>query len=166
MSTQGVRGIKVWYLEITEEEEFIPSEVVTNLSLEPTDDAAINTQFYREVGGDWQWVDRLSWTDNQWEKWVSGENLRTWVAHLGAESAGYVEMEIQEGGNIEIVYFGLLPLMIGKGIGGGVLSLAIREAWKIKGTQRVWLHTCSEDHPHALGNYEKRGFRLFKTEVI
>jgi GNAT superfamily N-acetyltransferase len=75
-------------------------------------------------------------------------------------------MEIQEGGNIEIVYFGLLPLMIGKGIGGGVLSLAIREAWKIKGAQRVWLHTCSEDHPHALGNYEKRGFRLFKTEVI
>ena len=166
MSTQGVRGIKVWYLEITEEEEFIPSEVVTNLSLEPTDDAAINTQFYREVGGDWQWVDRLNWTDNQWEKWVSGENLRTWVAHLGAEAAGYVEMEIQEGGNIEIVYFGLLPLMIGKGLGGGVLSLAIREAWKIKGTQRVWLHTCSEDHPHALGNYEKRGFRLFKTEVI
>ena len=166
MSTQGVRGIKVWYLEITEEEEFIPSEVVTNLSLEPTDDAAINTQFYREVGGDWQWVDRLNWTDNQWEKWVSHENLRTWVAHLGAEAAGYVEMEIQEGGNIEIVYFGLLPLMIGKGIGGGVLSLAIREAWKIKGTQRVWLHTCSEDHPHALGNYEKRGFRLFKTEVI
>mgnify|MGYP001592637353 FL=1 len=166
MSTQGVRGIKVWYLEITEEEEFIPSEVVINLSLEPTDDAAINTQFYREVGGDWQWVDRLNWTDNQWEKWVSRENLRTWVAHLGAEAAGYVEMEIQEGGNIEIVYFGLLPLMIGKGIGGGVLSLAIREAWKIKGTQRVWLHTCSEDHPHALGNYEKRGFRLFKTEVI
>ncbi|MDA7861345.1 GNAT family N-acetyltransferase [Akkermansiaceae bacterium] len=166
MSTQGVRGIKVWYLEITEEEEFIPSEVVTNLSLEPTDDAAINTQFYREVGGDWQWVDRLNWTDNQWEKWVSRENLRTWVAHLGAEAAGYVEIEIQEGGNIEIVYFGLLPLMIGKGIGGGVLSLAIREAWKIKGTQRVWLHTCSEDHPHALGNYEKRGFRLFKTEVI
>ena len=161
-----MRGIKVWYLEITEEEEFIPSEVVTNLSLEPTDDAAINTQFYREVGGDWQWVDRLNWTDNQWEKWVSRENLRTWITHLGAEAAGYVEIEIQEGGNIEIVYFGLLPLMIGKGIGGGVLSLAIREAWKIKGTQRVWLHTCSEDHPHALGNYEKRGFRLFKTEVI
>ncbi|MDB4362506.1 GNAT family N-acetyltransferase [Akkermansiaceae bacterium] len=161
-----MRGIKVWYLEITEEEEFIPSEVVTNLNLEPTDDAAINTQFYREVGGDWQWVDRLNWTDNQWEKWVNRENLRTWVAHLGSEAAGYVEMEIQEGGNIEIVYFGLLPLMIGKGIGGGVLSLAIREAWKIKGTQRVWLHTCSEDHPHALGNYEKRGFRLFKTEVI
>ena len=50
--------------------------------------------------------------------------------------------------------------MIGKGIGGGMLSLAVREAWEIKGTQRVWLHTCSDDHPHALGNYEKRGFRL------
>ncbi len=166
MSNQGVREIKVWYLEITEEEQFIPSEVVTNLSLKPTDDAAINTQFYREVGGDWRWVDRLNWTDKEWEEWVSRENLRTWVAHLGAEEVGYVEMEIQEGGSIEIVYFGLLPLMIGKGIGGGMLSLAVQEAWKIKGTKRVWLHTCSEDHPHALGNYEKRGFRSFKIEVI
>ena len=82
--------IKVWYLEITEEEQFIPSKVATNLSLKPTDDAAINTRFYREVGGNWQWVDRLNWTDNQWEKWVSRENLRTWVARLGAEAAGYV----------------------------------------------------------------------------
>ena len=111
MSNQGVREIKVWYLEITEEEQFIPSEVVTNLSLKPTDDAAINTQFYREVGGDWRWVDRLNWTDKEWEEWVSRENLRTWVAHLGAEEVGYVEMEIQEGGSIEIVYFGLLPLI-------------------------------------------------------
>ena len=47
-----------------------------------------------------------------------------------------------------------------------MLSLAVQEAWKIKGTKRVWLHTCSEDHPHALGNYEKRGFRSFKIEVI
>jgi len=166
MSNLLAMEIKVRYLEITEEEQFIPSKVATNLSLKPTDDAAINTRFYREVGGNWQWVDRLNWTDNQWDEWVSRENLRTWVAYLGAKEAGYVEMEIQEGGNIEIVYFGLLPLMIGKGIGGGMLSLAVREAWKIKGTQRVWLHTCSEDHPHALANYQKRGFRLFKTEVI
>ncbi len=166
MSNHEVKEIKIWYLEIMEEERFIPSKVVINLGLKPTDDAAINTRFYREVGGNWQWVDRLNWTNNQWEKWVSRENLRTWVAHLGDKEVGYVEMEIQEGGSIEIVYFGLLPLMIGKGIGGGMLSLAVREAWQIKGTQRVWLHTCSEDHPHALGNYEKRGFHLFKTEVI
>jgi hypothetical protein len=29
---------------------------------------------------------------------------------------------------------------------------------------RVWLHTCSLDHPAALPNYMKRGFTLFKTE--
>jgi GNAT superfamily N-acetyltransferase len=161
-----VKGIKVWYLEITGTEQFIPSKVAADLELRQIEDAAINARFYREVGGNWQWIDRLDWTDSQWKKWVNRENLKTWVAHLGGEEAGYVEMEIQKGGSIEIVYFGLLPLMIGKGIGGGMLSLAVQKAWKIDGTQRVWLHTCSEDHPHALGNYEKRGFRLFKTEVI
>jgi GNAT superfamily N-acetyltransferase len=67
---------------------------------------------------------------------------------------------------VEIVYFGLLPSMIGKGLGSAMLTLVVQEAWRIEDTQRIWLHTCSEDHPHALANYEKRGFRLFRTEVL
>ncbi|MDB4666604.1 GNAT family N-acetyltransferase, partial [bacterium] len=62
-----------------------------------------------------------------------------------------------------IALFGLLPQMFGKGLGSAMLSLAVAQAWSLADTKRVWLHTCTEDHPHALANYQKRGFRLFKT---
>ena len=159
-------GSKVWYLELVERAKTVSSLIPEGLELREVHEASMNARFYREVGRLWHWTDRLSWTDRQWENWVNRENLKTWIGHFEGEEAGYVEMEVQEAGSVEIVYFGLLPSMIGKGLGGGMLSLSVQEAWKIEGTQRVWLHTCSEDHPHALGNYEKRGFRLFRVEEI
>jgi GNAT superfamily N-acetyltransferase len=77
---------------------------------------------------------------------------------------GYFELESQAGGNVEISYFGLLPESIGKGLGGALLSAAVEGAWKLPDTRRVWVHTCTHDHEHALANYLKRGFRIFKTE--
>jgi GNAT superfamily N-acetyltransferase len=62
------------------------------------------------------------------------------------------------------MYFGLLPEFIGMGLGGILLTAAVECAWREPNTTRVWLHTCSNDHKHALANYLKRGFQLFKTE--
>jgi len=76
--------------------------------------------------------------------------------------AGYFELEDQRDDVVEIVHFGLMPQFIGKGIGGALLTDAVNTAWA-RGAKKVWLHTCSVDHPSALGNYQARGFRLFKT---
>ena len=157
---------KIWHLELTRKEQFVPSVGSKGMELQEVNDAAINARFYRAVGSSWNWTDRLSWTDDQWAEWVNRQDLKTWLSYFSDEEAGFVEIEIQEAGSVEIVYFGLLPSMIGKGLGSAMLTLAVKEAWKIEGTRRVWLHTCSEDHPHALANYEKRGFRVFRTEVL
>lgn len=156
----------VKHLEIVSKEQFVPAVVPGGLELRPVKDPAVNERFYREVGGAWQWEDRLVWSPEQWWAWVGRDSLETWVAFWEGVEAGYVELERQQEGSVEIVYFGLLPSMIGKGLGSGMLTLAVQRAWEVDGTSRVWLHTCSEDHPHALANYEKRGFRLFKTEEI
>jgi hypothetical protein len=29
---------------------------------------------------------------------------------------------------------------------------------------RVWVHTCTLDHPGALANYQARGFAIYKVE--
>ena len=63
------------------------------------------------------------------------------------------------------MYFGLGVRFIGKGMGGYLLSQAIEKAWSLENTQRVWVHTCSLDHPSALKNYQARGFSIFKTEI-
>ena len=155
----------VYYLEMKSEDELCGSEVPPGLELREVKDAKVNARYYREVGGAWEWKDRLVWSAEEWERWVSREELMTWVAFYQGKEAGYVEMEKQKCGSVEVIYFGLLPVMIGKGLGGGMLTLAVERAWGIAGVERVWLHTCSEDHANALANYERRGFRLFKTEV-
>ena len=154
----------VSHLEMTSRKDFSPVEVPAGLkvSVVESPDGSVNQQMYREVGADWDWTDRLVWTAEQWKEFAVKEGFETWLAYWGGEVAGYFELEGQDGGSVEVVHFGLLPGMIGKGLGAAMLSLAIQQAWARSDTKRVWLHTCTEDHPHALTNYEKRGFRLFK----
>ncbi|MCA1671372.1 MAG: GNAT family N-acetyltransferase, partial [Actinobacteria bacterium] len=88
----------------------------------------------------------------------------SWIARVDRDVAGLVQLEIHPGPEVEISTFGLVPEFVGRGFGGHFLSLAIQLAWDITGVERVWLHTSSLDHPHALGNYRNRGFRPFRVE--
>jgi GNAT superfamily N-acetyltransferase len=124
----------------------------------------LNRFFYAAVGGAWYWIDRLGWSYARWMKWLSRPEVETWVASSGGNPAGYFELERQPGDQVELVYFGLLPQFIGKGIGGALLDAAIRRAWEM-GAKRVWVHTCSLDHPRALEAYQRHGFRVFKEEL-
>jgi GNAT superfamily N-acetyltransferase len=81
-----------------------------------------------------------------------------------AEPAGYFELRQHEDGSVEIAYFGLLPNFIGRGWGKYLLTRAVDTAWSLD-PKRVWLHTCTLDHPAALPNYLKRGFRRVREEV-
>ena len=124
-----------------------------------------NRFLYQLVGGRWQWTDSLSWSDEQWKAYAESDHLRTWVAYDGGSPAGYYELQRQEGGDVEIAYFGLVPRFIGRGLGGYLLSHAVRSAWGWEGTRRVWVHTCTLDHPHALDNYTARGFEVYRVET-
>lgn len=124
-----------------------------------------NRFLYQLVGGPWSWTDKLSSTDEQWEAYAEAENLRTWVAYSKGSPAGYYELQQQAEGNVEIAYFGLAPKFIGQGFGGYLLSHALKTAWDWEGTKRVWVHTCSLDHPGALKNYQARGMEIYHTET-
>lgn len=127
---------------------------------------------YTSVGADCAWTDRLPWTYEQWRAFLDRPGVETWVAYDRNTPAGYIELDPQDDGQVEIAYFGLLPAFRGRRIGGHLLSVGIARAWDLAErwpdrtpTKRVWVHTCSLDGPHALGNYEKRGFRIFRTET-
>ncbi len=122
-----------------------------------------NRFLYEYVGGDWRWVDRLAWSAQQWQDYAANDNLRTFVAYLQGSLAGYYELQQQEGGSVEIRIFGLTPEFVGHGHGGPLLDSAVENAYAWD-AQRVWLHTCNYDHPNALNNYLKSGFRVFKVE--
>ena len=129
-------------------------------------DFQLNKFFYKQVGKKYRWKDRLTWTDEKWIKYISNKNLETYVISESEDLVGFFELlynpELKE---TEISYFGLLEEYIGKGIGGYALSEAIKKSFEKK-IKRVWLHTCTLDHPNALKNYIARGMRVFKKENI
>jgi GNAT superfamily N-acetyltransferase len=118
---------------------------------------------YAEVGKQYYWRDRLDWTDEQITEYLRGP-VWLWVLYDRGAPAGYFELKRHIDGSIEVAYFGLLPHAIGRGLGSVLLTRAVEEAWKLE-PNRVWLHTCTLDHPAALANYKKRGFRPIRTEV-
>ena len=105
-----------------------------------------NRFLYVTVGKEWLWIDRLVWSAEKME--TVGRSQRACDLgrlHEGAP-AGYFELVMQKDRSVEIAFFGLLPQFIGKGLGGYLLSEAIRKAWALDAS-RVWVHTCTLDHP-------------------
>ncbi len=157
--------LTTYYLEMLDQASLRakagPSDFSVSILVEPTFD--LNRQFYQKVGGDWQWTNRLKWSEEQWLTYVERPVLATGVVTVDDQSTGYFELEAQEGGDVEIVQLGLLPEYVGCGLGGALVTAAIEAAWSITGTRRVWLHTCTRDHKSALENYKRRGFVVYKT---
>lgn len=118
---------------------------------------------YTAVGAAWSWYARLGWDRAAWRGHLARPEVEIWVAYVAGTPAGYFELERQAAESVEIAYFGVLPDFIGKGLGGALLAAAAARAWELAAA-RVWVHTCSLDHPAALANYEARGFRVFKVE--
>ncbi|MBI1368641.1 MAG: GNAT family N-acetyltransferase [Planctomycetes bacterium] len=129
-------------------------------------DGAVNDRFYRRVGANWLWKDRLSWSMSDWHAYARREGLSTWIARLDDDEVGYAELHDDAAGSVQLCYFGLLPEHIGRGLGRRMLDDVLKIAWALPGTRRVWLHTCTNDHPHALSNYQARGFEIYHTRLI
>lgn len=123
---------------------------------------SLNHYFFMNVGRPWKWYSRLSWSLEDWKAWTEKDTVGTWIGQIQGSPFGYLEIE-RQGGDAELSFFGLLPQFLGRGLGGFFLSEAVRLAWEL-GPQRVWVHTCTLDHPHALNNYLARGFSIYKKE--
>lgn len=158
--------VVITHLEMTDPAQFLPSArrhpaaVIQQVGVPLPE---FNRFFYTAVGGEWHWHERLSWSYARWLTWLDRSEQETWVVYLHGAPAGYVELESQPDGSVEIAYFGLLPQFIGQGLGGQLLTHAIRRGWEW-GARRVWVHTCTLDHPRALTNYQARGLQIFKEE--
>ena len=124
-------------------------------------DGGVSRFFYVEVGGPYNWTDNLRRSDAEWQAWA--ERVETWVATVAGERAGYYELRPDDG-SVEVAYFGLLARFQGAGLGGFLLTHALRRGFEV--APRVWLHTNTQDAAAALPNYRARGLRPFRTETL
>jgi ribosomal protein S18 acetylase RimI-like enzyme len=126
----------------------------------------LNKFFYKQVGADHYWRDRLIWTDKEWSKYVSSLNFETWIMKNNEELVGFYEQVFHQSSNeCELINLCILKEYRNKKLGSILLLHAIHRALKKK-PKRMWVHTCSLDHKFALNNYKSKGFKIFKEEEI
>ena len=161
-----IEKIERYYLEINSINKLKPKSITSdNFTIKEANknNFDLNKFFYKQIGKKHQWVDRLIWQDKNWMDYVSNKNLKTIILRKENNIVGYFEL-LFDNNECEIAYLGILEEYIGKGYGGFLLSEAIRLGFT--NSRRIWVHTCSLDHPNALENYKSRGMKIFKTEIL
>ena len=157
------------YLEINSLEDLNETNILSedySIKLVEPRDFQLNKFFYKNVGKNHHWIDRLIWTDQQWSNYTSDNKVKTYILKNKDDLAGYFELISHEDKKeVEIAYLGLLEEYYNKKLGSYLLSAAIKNSFSDK-TKRVWVHTCSLDHQNALNNYLSRGMKIFKKETI
>ncbi|MEV3923825.1 GNAT family N-acetyltransferase [Actinomadura coerulea] len=166
-----IPSVTEWEMEMLDSADLRPApppgvEMTFTLAGLPSPD--VSRALYATVGARVCWTDRFPWTYEQWRAWVERPELATWIAMAEGTIAGFFEIEAQPGGDTEIHLVGLTPAFVGRGYGGHLVEQCTRRAWQ-RGelwavssgpATRVWLRTSSLDHPNAIANYRRRGFKV------
>ena len=123
----------------------------------------LNRFLYLAVGESCGWNSKSNWSEDQWRNYADSKKLRTVVAYFDGIPIGYFELNENGIQEIEIVCLGLIPEYRGQGLGGVLLSAALKVAWKSE-PQRVWVRICRNDHEIALANYQSRGMKVYRVD--
>jgi ribosomal protein S18 acetylase RimI-like enzyme len=158
----------VTYLEMTQRPTRPPAPAPLGRSaLMRVDECplAFYRYLYQQVGDPWLWYERRKIDDAALATLIHRETTEIFVFYVGGAPAGFFELDRSQTGEVELAYFGLVPQFIGRGWGRFLLDAAVDQAWSGE-TRRVWVHTCTLDHPRALGAYQRAGFRVYDRREI
>lgn len=165
MPVEGYQRIpvKTWFLTFVGElpEPFFRGGSITVKQLE-NPSAEKYLEIYKAVGSIWGWTGRLLKSTEELNEILQYENNEVWLFLVENEVAGFFEL-VRSEKETEIVYLGLKPEWIGKGLGQKLIQASVSIAGQ--NNRKVWLHTCERDHPTALQAYLKAGFKIEKELV-
>ncbi len=156
----------VTYLEMTEPPlSPPPPRPVGKLTLLRIEDPDVD--FYRfiydRVGAPWLWYERRLLDDETLAQVIGDPAVEIYVLYVGGAPAGFGELDWRAPPEVELAYLGLIPDFIGRGLGRTLLRWTIDEAWT-RHPERLWLHTCTLDHPDTLRIYQRAGFVPYREE--
>ncbi|CCE02353.1 GNAT family N-acetyltransferase [Bradyrhizobium sp. STM 3809] len=119
---------------------------------------------YARVGSEWLWSQRLRMSDAELAATIrpAGVEIYT-LEHAGGDEA-LLELDFRKKTDCELVLFGVTSGLIGTSAGRLLMNHALRRAWAQPLT-RLWVHTCSFDHPRALAFYQRSGFRPYRRQI-
>jgi GNAT superfamily N-acetyltransferase len=127
-------------------------------------DLARYRELFRRVGQEWLWFSRLLMPDEGLAAIIHDPRVEVWLMSSGGEDIGLLELDRREPGEVELAFFGLVAEAVGGGAGRVLMSRAIERAFA-EPVRRFWVHTCTLDHPAALGFYIRSGFTPYARSV-
>jgi GNAT superfamily N-acetyltransferase len=150
----------ITYLEMTERPTSptpaLPAKKIALLKADmPT--VSYYRYLYNTIGKDWLWWERREMSDADLIPIIHDDKVEVYTLFAGGVPAGYGELDRRNAPDIELAYFGLMPEFIGQRLGGYFLRWLIDQAWTYD-PKRLFVHTCTEDHPAAIHNYQRHGF--------
>ncbi len=156
----------VTYLEMTAPPPAMSTTESNGLSIERlgSGDEERYRQVYRRIGERWLWVSRLGASAQAIAEVLSKPGIEAYVLVKEGVAEGLVEIDFTQPGEAELYYFGITESLIGRGAGRWLMAQALQIAWS-RPIRRFWLHTCTFDHPGAVGFYRRSGFRPYKQAV-
>lgn len=127
-------------------------------------DAERYRRLFRAVGERWLWAGHIAKSRDEIAAILDAPEIETWatVDTVSGIDIGVLQLKYDEATGAELLYFGLVPEAIGKGLGRWLLQTAMARAFT-KGARRFWLHTCNFDHPNAIAFYQRAGLKVYAT---
>src|SRR5690625_1316520 len=156
----------VTYLEMHDKPSPPPADRQASWQLRavPRPDSEWYRDLYRRIGESWLWFSRLLLSDEDLEAVLKDPGIRFFAFQVGERDEGIIELDFRQKGECELAFFGITAALQGKGAGRWLMAHALALAWS-QPIQRLWLHTCTADHPKALSFYQRAGFRPYRRAV-
>ncbi|WP_316014344.1 GNAT family N-acetyltransferase [Roseobacter sp. HKCCA0434] len=152
----------VTFLEMTERPDYPrpPAPVGAPVALMKAENPPVRyfLDLYRGVGEAYEWMDRVEQRREEVAEYVGDPNVHLYTLMRDGWPAGFFQLDFREAGVCDLAYFGLMPEVVGQGLGGWLLKTAIHAGWDGPGVARMTVNTCTLDHPRALQMYQKMGF--------
>lgn len=119
---------------------------------------------YRAVGEPWLWFSRSGLPEARLAAIVDHPAVLAMALVRDGHDVGIVELDFRRSGECELAFFGLVPAATGLGLGRSLIAEAVRRAFR-RPLRRLWLHTCTLDHPAALPLYLSAGFKAYRRAI-
>jgi GNAT superfamily N-acetyltransferase len=160
-----IKPTRVYYLKMEEppNERLTMDSSISFVQLVKPIDPVTYLKYYEIVGFKLNWLDRLVMPKDQLGEKINSLKVHIYVMKVEQHDAGFLEL-VQEADYVELLYFGLLPDFIGKGLGKYFLHWSIHKAWSYN-PKWIQLNTCELDHANALPTYRRLGFNDYKMAM-